>query len=109
MDFFASWCEPCRLSLPLVESYARSHPAVDVVAIDVGEPRNVAANFARRMHLSNVVIDPQGLSQGYFGIQGFPTTVVIDPTGNVRATWTGFNPAIALAMSHAQSALQNIH
>jgi len=106
LDFFASWCEPCRLSLPLIERYARAHPSVDVVAIDVGEPRAVALAFARKMHLANVALDPQSLSLGYFGVQGFPTTVVIDPIGKVRAKWSGFNPAIQLAMSHAQSSLE---
>ncbi|HTX59226.1 MAG TPA: TlpA disulfide reductase family protein, partial [Verrucomicrobiae bacterium] len=47
LDFFASWCEPCKIELPQVESWAREHPAAVVVAVDVGEPRVVAAEFAR--------------------------------------------------------------
>lgn len=106
LDFFASWCEPCRLETPLVEQYARTHPNVLVVPVDVGEPRAVAAHYAQRFNLRHVVYDPQSISQGYFQIQGFPTIVVIDPQGKIRATWSGFNPAIALAMQHAQSNLQ---
>jgi thiol-disulfide isomerase/thioredoxin len=105
LDFFASWCAPCRLELPMVERYAFEHPEVEVVPVDVGEPRSVVAAFARRMHLWNVVMDPKALSQGFFQVQGFPTIVVIDPQGSIRATWSGFNPAVALAMSNAERAL----
>lgn len=101
LDFYASWCEPCKVSLPLVESFARSHPDVDVVPVDVGEPRPVAEAFARRMHLSHVALDTKTLSQGFFQIDGFPTMVVIDKAGKIRATWTGLNPAIQLNMANA--------
>ncbi len=106
LDFYASWCEPCRMEAPLVERYARAHPNVVVVPIDVGEPAAVAATFSKRLHLKGVVLDPSASSQGFFQIQGFPTVVVIDPQGRIRATWAGFNPAIALAMAHAQKTLQ---
>ena len=105
LDFFASWCEPCRLELPMVEHYARTHPNVEVVPVDVGEPRIVAESFAKRFHLRNVALDPTSSAQGFFQIQGFPTIVVVDPKGSIRATWSGFNPAIDLAMTHAANAL----
>lgn len=106
LDFYAAWCEPCRLETPLVQHFARAHPGIAVVPVDVGEPPEVAARFAQRFHLHGVVLDPHGRSQGFFQIQGFPTIVVIDPQGRIRATWPGFNPAIDLAMQHAQRALQ---
>ncbi len=105
LDFYASWCEPCRLETPLVQHFARTHPQAAVVPIDVGEPAAVAAHFAQRFEMHGVVLDPHSLSQGFFAIQGFPTMVVIDPQGRVRATWAGFNPAIEIAMTHALKTL----
>ena len=105
LDFFASWCEPCKLSLPLVERYARAHPNVEVVPVDVGEPRSVVEAFARAKHIEHVALDPRTLSQGFFQIDGFPTMVVIDPQGRIRATWAGFNPAIQMNMAHAERTL----
>jgi len=107
LDFWASWCGPCKLSLPLVERFARAHPEAEVVPIDVGEPRPVVEAYVRVHHLQNVALDPQTLSQGFFQIDGFPTMVVIDPQGRIRATWAGFNPAIQLNMAHAERALRS--
>jgi len=106
LDFFASWCEPCKLEMPLVQQYAKTHPNITVVPVDVGEPRIVAARFAKQFKLRDVVLDPTSSAQGFFQINGFPTIVVIDPQGRIRATWSGFNPAIGMAMSNAEKELQ---
>jgi len=105
LDFYASWCEPCQLETPMIERYARANPQAAVVPIDVGEPAAVAAHFAQRYKLKGVVLDPSSSSQGFFQIDGFPTIVVVDPQGRIRATWSGFNPAIELAMSNAAKKL----
>ncbi|MGA8100468.1 MAG: TlpA disulfide reductase family protein [Candidatus Cybelea sp.] len=105
LEFYASWCEPCRIELPLVEAWKRKHPDATIVPVDVGEPRSVAAEFAGRHSLGDVALDPQNSAPALFGVQGFPTMVVIDSKGDVRAKWEGLNPAIALALSNAQNHL----
>ena len=103
LDFWASWCGPCKLSLPLVEHYAKGHPDVDVIAVDSGESAATAGGYARAHGISNVALDPDQIATHAFGVEGFPTMLVIDPDGNVRAKWVGFNPAIELAMADARS------
>ena len=58
--FTRRWCEPCKLELPLVEGVVeqRIRDAV-VVPVDVGEPRSIAAAFARRFALRDVALDPR--------------------------------------------------
>jgi thiol-disulfide isomerase/thioredoxin len=106
LDFWASWCDPCKASLPMAEAFAYRHPEVDVIPVDVGEPRAVVAEFSANYHLTRVAIDPRGISRGLFQLEGFPTMVVIDPQGRIRGTWPGFNPALQLNMAHALKRLK---
>jgi thiol-disulfide isomerase/thioredoxin len=105
LDFWASWCEPCRLSMPLVEAFARAHPDVDVLAVDEGEPRDVAARYAREHGVERVILDAGGRAAASLGVSAYPTVVTIDRAGFVRAKWAGFNPAIGVAMQHARDSL----
>jgi peptide/nickel transport system substrate-binding protein len=108
LDFWASWCEPCKESLPLVERYARAHGDIDVVAVDVGETAATARDYARAHRLANVVLDPDLIAAHAFGVNGFPTMVVVDPAGLVRAKWIGFNPAVERAMADARERYRKV-
>jgi len=106
LEFFESWCEPCGLEAPLVTHYARAHPEIDVVPVDIAEPPVLARRFADRYHLRNVALDTTGTARALFQVDGTPTIVVIDPLGRIRATWAGFNPAVELAMGNAETMLR---
>jgi len=105
LDFFASWCEPCKIELPLIEQWAKANPGALVVPVDVGEPESVARAFAQKYDLHGVALDPHQSAGAFFAVHGFPTVVVVDPEGRIRARWEGLNPAIGLAMSNAQKSL----
>jgi cytochrome c biogenesis protein CcmG, thiol:disulfide interchange protein DsbE len=101
LDFYATWCAPCRDAIPLVQRFKRTHPGVDVVSVDVGEPAALARPFARSFNMMGVALDPDETVAHAFGVDGFPTVVAVDPHGMVTARWIGFNPDIERAMDAA--------
>ena len=103
LDFWATWCDPCRESIPLVQHFRRTHPAVDVVSVDVGEPAAFVRPYAAKFKMGDVVLDPDEIVAHAFGVSGYPTVVAIDGSGRVRARWTGFNPDIERDMADAAS------
>ncbi len=70
MDFWAPWCGPCRMVVPLVEEIARERPDIKVVKINVDEAQELAAQF---------------------GIMSIPTLVVMKD-GKVTSQSTGARP-----------------
>jgi thiol-disulfide isomerase/thioredoxin len=101
LDFWATWCGPCKDSIPLVQRFHRSHPGVDVVSVDVGEPTWLARQYAARLKMKDVVLDPDETVAHAFGVSGYPTLVAVDGSGRVRARWVGFDPDVEREMADA--------
>jgi thiol-disulfide isomerase/thioredoxin len=101
LDFWASWCGPCKQSIPLIEHYKATHPDALVVSVDAGEPVRTAEAYARRAKMRRVAFDPDMKVTDAFGVQVFPTMVVIGRDGKERAKWVGFNPLIQQDMARA--------
>ena len=96
--FFRTWCSPCIAELPELERVrADLQTRRDIEFVLVGTnkggdtPDRVRA-FAQHRHISlPVAFDPEQATMGAFGLNGFPNLVVIDRTGHVRLTHTGYN------------------
>jgi thiol-disulfide isomerase/thioredoxin len=105
LDFWATWCEPCQRSIPLIQRFARAHPEVDVVSVDVGEPTHVVRSFVKRFPMEKVALDPDETAAHAFGVANFPTMIVIDRRGNQRAKWLGYNPDVEAQMAAMEASL----
>src|SRR6266481_5302966 len=98
LDFFATWCSPCIAELPELERVrADLQTCRDIEFVLVGTnsggdtPERVRA-FAQHRHISlPVAFDFEQATMRAFGLNGFPNLVVIDRTGHVRLTHTGYN------------------
>jgi peroxiredoxin len=98
LDFFATWCSPCIAELPELERVrADLQTRRDIEFVLVGTnkggdtPDRVRA-FAQHRHISlPVAFDFEQATMRAFGLNGFPNLVVIDRTGHVRLTHTGYN------------------
>lgn len=97
LNFFASWCPPCKVEMPDIEiEYRTFHRGgLEVLGIDQQEPSALVAAFVRPFRLTfPVMIDAGALTQAY-QVHAIPTSVFIDRHGFVRAMHTG-------AMTRAQ-------
>jgi thiol-disulfide isomerase/thioredoxin len=99
LDFWASWCDPCRQSIPLVQHFARTHPGVDVISVDSGEVAALVRPFAEHFRMNDVALDPDMTVSRAFGVTGYPTLFAIDGTGRVVGRWIGYDPDIEREMS----------
>jgi cytochrome c biogenesis protein CcmG/thiol:disulfide interchange protein DsbE len=95
VDFWASWCSPCRRSFPWLRSmYDRySEKGLEVVAINLDKDRHAAEAFLRRYPAPfTVAFDPSGKSAEAFRVWGMPTGFIVGPAGDILDTYIGFNP-----------------
>ncbi|RLT94454.1 MAG: TlpA family protein disulfide reductase [Ketobacter sp.] len=95
LDFWASWCGPCAVSLPELEKLRRRfHPqGFEVVAINLDNSQEDARRFLRDKQISYpILFDRQQRTPEQFGVAGMPTAFLLDRQGRLRETHTGFKP-----------------
>ena len=96
VDFWASWCAPCRRSFPWMNEMYRKYAAdgLEIIAVNVDKERKLAEEFLEetpadfRLHF-----DPNGSLAAAFGVQAMPSSFVLDANGKVLATHYGFRLA----------------
>ena len=98
LDFWATWCGPCRESTPhLIQLYkAHRESGFELIgmSVDKGDDK-VVRNFVQSMDIPYpIVIAPEELMRSY-RVTGIPTTFLIDKEGKIREKTAGFNGAIA--------------
>jgi len=94
LDFWATWCPPCRREIPdfikLQTEYGSK--SVQIVGIALDEPGKVQ-EFARQNGMNYpVLLGTQEISVKYGGIEGIPTTFIIDKNGKIANRFEGFRP-----------------
>ena len=95
LDFWASWCGPCRQSFPLYDQLRAELPPGDftMLAINLDETPDAPRAFLDEhpVHYSSLA-DPSGKVAQDFGLVGMPSSFVLDRNGVVRARHAGFKP-----------------
>ena len=85
LNFWATWCGPCRLEMLDLQRAAIDHrEALVVLAVNFAETPEQILDFAREQNLRlNFLIDQQGRVQDLYGVVSYPTTYFIAPDGAV--------------------------
>jgi thiol-disulfide isomerase/thioredoxin len=94
LDFWATWCGPCRVQHPLYEQVRqrfKDNPDVIFLDVDTDEDRSLVKPFLERQKWSQEVVYDDGLG-GFFRLSSIPTTVVLNRRGEVQSRMPGFVP-----------------
>lgn len=84
LNFWATWCPPCREEMPSMEQLYRDYSAKGLVmlAINVDKKHEMLAKFLKKTPYSfDILLDPQGTVTTQYGVARFPESFVIDRNG----------------------------
>jgi thiol-disulfide isomerase/thioredoxin len=93
LDFWASWCIPCRKSFPAVDAlYAElKDKGLVVVAVNVDEQQKNAYTFLEKFpHTMTVAFDPKGAVAQAFKLEAMPSSLIVDRSGHIRYRHMGY-------------------
>ena len=93
LDFWASWCTPCRKSFPWLNTANTAYKShgLKVVAVNVDKDKQLANDFLDKVDVSfPVLYDPDGRFAQAFQLKGMPSSFILDDKGEVLASHVGF-------------------
>lgn len=94
VDFWASWCGPCRLSFPWLKALHEQYAAkgLVIVAINLDKTRGEADRFLSSFSTPFVVaFDPSGKTADEFHVEGMPSSFLLSPSGAILSSHLGFD------------------
>jgi len=92
INFWATWCAPCRLEMPLIEERAERYSSqLAVLGVNFDEPQDQVQSFVDELGLRfDVLLDPGAQVQDLYQVRGYPTSLFVDEAGIVRFIHIGF-------------------
>lgn len=94
LDFWASWCGPCRQSLPAMEALRQEFgkEGFEVIAVNLDEKPQDGLDFLKKYPVTYPVVqDAQGRIARLYDVRSMPMSYLIDRQGVVRHVHQGFN------------------
>lgn len=103
LNFWAVWCPPCLMEIPTFSSFATSNPDVAVlgIAVDSGSTAELP-QIKKQLGISYPVFSADQSVMAAFGVRGLPTTVILQPGGEISTIHTGMMSRHDLEQAVAQ-------
>ncbi|MCX5641017.1 MAG: TlpA disulfide reductase family protein [Planctomycetota bacterium] len=102
IDFWATWCGPCRKGLPLLQTFAdqmKGNDKVAIYAVNVWEQqkgdeltKKVTDFWTKQAFTMNVAMDPEAKLIMQYGFQGIPACIIIGADGMLVSSHMGYDP-----------------
>jgi len=101
LNFWATWCPPCREELPIFQKVVKKYEGKDVIFMAIsGESRETVKKFIEEKELNiPVYLEKERAVSGAFGVSAIPTLVLIGKGGKIEEVHIGFNPRIEEILS----------
>lgn len=111
VNFWTSWCPPCRLEMPAIEKAYRSYKDIGFVVIGLNltaqDSEQAAADFAKEIGLTfPIALDRDNATGNLYRITALPTSYFIDRKGVIRSVVVGGPMSEALIQSKVEELLQ---
>lgn len=93
VDFWASWCKPCRKSFPFMNEMEKKYAnrGLKIIAINLDSDISAAKTFLKKNKADfTVAYDPDGVTPGKYQVRVMPTSYLIDKNGNIQNIHKGF-------------------
>jgi len=103
LDFWASWCGPCKQSFPWMSEMQAKYGAhgLQVIAVNLDAKADDARTFLASVPAKfTIAFDPAGTSAQQYRIMGMPSSVLIGPDGKVISVHAGFNQSARAELEH---------
>jgi peroxiredoxin len=94
LDFWATWCPPCRMSMPGLQELADKFKGkgLEILSVDQGEAADQVSNFIKRKKYTfHAVLDADQAAAARYGVRGIPTLVLVDKHGVVQWIRVGYS------------------
>ncbi|ACE86254.1 TlpA family protein disulfide reductase [Cellvibrio japonicus] len=95
LNFWASWCGPCRQEMPLLDAMYKRYSAAGFVlyGVNVEEDNTDAKKLIKELGVDlPVLYDPESKASSLYKVDAMPTTVLIDKKGQIRYVNRGYKP-----------------
>jgi thiol-disulfide isomerase/thioredoxin len=110
LDFWATWCGPCRQAMPIIERVTAKFADKDVrlYAVNLRETPQEIKTFLNGQKLDvTVALDKNGAVAGQYKVEGIPQTVIISKDGTVQVVHEGLSPMLEMELTRELTALAN--
>jgi len=95
LDFWATWCGPCRMAMPIVEKVTEefAYKGVVLYAVNQQEEPEAIKKFLQSAKLNpRVALEKEGRVSRDYGVRPIPSIILIGPDGVIRKVFRGVSP-----------------